>query len=118
MSTIRARQLRARSTDAERKLWYALRARRLRGLKFRRQQPSPPYTLDFYCEEADLVIEVDGGQHTPEVDAERTAALERRGLLVLRFWNNEVLGNLEGCLVRIVEVARQRIASRYPQQPS
>ncbi len=116
MSMVRARQLRASQTDAERKLWYALRDRRLGGLKFRRQHPSPPFTLDFYCEEADLVIEVDGGQHTPEADAARTAILQKRGLLVLRFWNNEVLRDLAGCAARILEVARERIASRYPNQ--
>mgnify|MGYP001397178487 CR=1 FL=1 len=63
-----------------------------------------------------LVIEVDGGQHTPEADAARTAILQKRGLLVLRFWNNEVLRDLAGCAARILEVARERIASRYPNQ--
>ena len=116
MSIVRARKLRATLTDAERKLWYALRDRRLAGIKFRRQHPHPPYTLDFYCEAADLVVEVDGGQHTAEGDASRTAALEAAGLLVLRFWNNEVLANLQGCLERIAEVATERIATRYPNR--
>ncbi len=116
MSVVRARKLRATLTDAERKLWYALRDRRLARLKFRRQHPFPPYTLDFHCEAADLVIEVDGGQHTTEGDAKRTAALEAAGLLVLRFWNNEVLENLQGCLERIVEFATERIATKYPNQ--
>jgi len=113
MSTTRARKLRSTLTDAERRLWYGLRDRRLGGLKFRRQHPHPPYTLDFYCEAANLVVEVDGGQHTEERDAARTAALEASGLLVLRFWNNDVLGNFEGCLTRILEVARERVATRY-----
>ena len=108
----RARWLRATSTDAERKLWYALRDRRFRDLKFRRQHPLPPYTLDFYCAAAQLVVEVDGGQHAEATarDEKRTAFLEQHGLTVLRFWNNEVLQNLEGCLLRIEEMARSRLA--------
>jgi very-short-patch-repair endonuclease len=115
MSVDRARELRANQTDAERKLWYALRDRRLAGLKFRRQHPHGSYTLDFFCEAADLIVEVDGGQHSEEIDVTRTAYLEAQGLLVLRFWNNEVFGNLVGCLVRIREVAEERIATRYPR---
>jgi very-short-patch-repair endonuclease len=114
MSIDRARKLRASQTEAERKLWYALRDRRLAGLKFRRQHPQGSYTLDFFCEAAGLVVEVDGGQHSEETDAARTAYLEANGLLVLRLWNNEVLGNLEGCLVRIRELAEELIATRYP----
>jgi very-short-patch-repair endonuclease len=67
--------------------------------------------LDFYCAEAALVIEVDGGQHaelTAERDAWRTAQLQKRGLMVLRFWNNEVLENLEGVVARIIAVATER----------
>ncbi len=112
MNTAVARRLRANLTEAERKLWFALRDRRLGGLKIRRQHPHPPYTLDFFCEAARLVIEVDGGQHDAVKDANRTAALEANGLLVLRFWNNEVLGNLEGCLERIAAIAAERIALR------
>ena len=112
MSIPRAHKLRASLTDAERKLWYALRDRRLQGLKFRRQHAEPPYILDFYCAEARLVIEVDGGQHNVEVDATRTAALEAKGLLILRFWNNEVLQNLSGCVDAIVRTAETRIEER------
>jgi very-short-patch-repair endonuclease len=118
MTTDRARELRANQTDAERKLWYALRNRRLEGLKFRRQHPRGPYILDFFCEAADLVVEVDGGQHTPEGDARRTAALDKDGLLVIRFWNNEVLQNLESCVMHILEVAQERIATRYLPKPT
>lgn len=110
--TERARRLRRDSTEAEMKLWLALKDRRLRGLKFRRQHPFGRFTLDFYCAEAALVVEVDGGQHaeiTAARDAGRTALLERRGLLVLRFWNNEVLETLEGVLARIVSIAEPRV---------
>ena len=61
-----ARNLRQNQTDAEKKLWDCLRNRQLDGLKFRRQHPVPPYTVDFFCEEKGLIIEIDGGQHTPE----------------------------------------------------
>jgi len=103
--TTRARQLRRCLTDAEGKLWSHLRARQLRGIKFRRQQPLGPYTVDFCSLDPKLVIEVDGGQHAEEVerDAIRTAALEQMGYRVIRFWNNEVLQNIEGACQRIAE---------------
>jgi len=98
-----ARQLRQQQTDAETKMWYLLRDRRLAGRKFRRQHPIPPYVVDFYCHEAKLVIELDGGQHaeTQDYDKARTAFLEQQGLRVLRFWNNEVLQETEGVLETI-----------------
>jgi very-short-patch-repair endonuclease len=102
----RARRLRSASSDAETKLWLEVKDRRLRGLKFRRQHPWGPYTLDLYCVEAGLVVE-----------AVRTERLERQGLFVLRFWNNEVLQNLEGCLERIAEVANERLASLKKPSP-
>ena len=99
-----ARKLRRNQTDAERTLWFRLRDRRLRGLKFRRQAPIDNYVGDFCCEDAHLIVELDGGQHVErsEEDTERTAALEARGYLVLRFWNNEVLRNIDGVLESIV----------------
>jgi very-short-patch-repair endonuclease len=118
--TGRARRLRRDASDAEAKLWLTVKDRRLQGLKFRRQHPWGPYTLDFYCAEAGLVVEVDGGQHaelTAERDAVRTERLERQGLLVLRFWNNDVLQNLDGCLERIAEVASERLASLKKPSP-
>ena len=93
-----ARRLRAKSTDAESKLWYRLRAGRLNGLKFRRQHPLPPYVVDFCCEAARLVVEADGSQHDETIDAVRDAALQRQGYRVLRFWDNEVLTNIEEVL--------------------
>jgi very-short-patch-repair endonuclease len=100
-----ARRLRENQTDAERKLWAKLRDRRLQDAKFRRQHPIGIYIVDFCCPEAKLVIELDGGQHAtcPEADATRTTFLQREGYRVLRFWNNDVLANVEGVLLRIVE---------------
>ena len=98
-STRRARALRRRSTRAEWVLWLALRDRRLGGLKFTRQQPIGPYCVDFICREQRLVIEVDGGQHADSAsDQRRDAHLNSLGYRVIRVWNNEVLGNLDGVL--------------------
>lgn len=88
-------------TAAERHIWEILRQRQLGGWKFRRQQPLGPYIADFYCAEARLVIEVDGGQHGTQGDAERDAWMRAQGLEVLRFWNNEVLQNTDGVYRRI-----------------
>ena len=94
--------LKLNGTDAERKLWQALRAKQL-GFKFRRQQPLGSYVANFCCWEARLVVEVDGGQHCENRrDDIRTAWLEARGWRVLRFWNNEVLGNQDGVLQAIL----------------
>jgi len=81
-------------------MWHLLRNRRLAGKKFRRQHPIPPYIVDFYCHEAALVVEIDGGQHAEarRYDEKRMAFLERKGLRVIRFWNNEVLQETESVL--------------------
>ena len=92
-----ARRLRKNSTFADRKLWKYLRARGLGDFKFVRQEPIGPYVVDFVCREKRLVIEVDGGQHaTDRRDAVRDRWLVDHRYRVLRFWNNEVLGNIEG----------------------
>ena len=92
-----ARQLQQSSTPAERKLWRYLRSRSLRGFKFVRQDPIGPYIVDFACRKKRLVIEVDGGQHADNKrDAVRDQWLVDHRYRVLRFWNNEVLGNIEG----------------------
>src|SRR5580698_3360104 len=97
-----ARQLRARMTDAERKLWFALRDRRFAAFKFRRQVPVGPYIADFLCFESRLVVEVDGGQHAESVrDVERDHWFARNEFRVVRFWNNDVLQNLEGVLTSL-----------------
>jgi very-short-patch-repair endonuclease len=93
----KAQRLRSELTDAERKLWSALRNRQLDGCKFRRQQPIGPFVADFVCQERRLIIEADGGQHAESVtDDRRTALLESKGYRVLRFWNNDILSNLDG----------------------
>ena len=99
-----AKNLRRRLTDAERRLWNALRAHQLAQGKFKRQQPIGPYIVDFVCLQARVVVEVDGGQHLEsKVDRVRDAWLEEQGFRVLRFWNNEVLTKLPAVLERIVE---------------
>jgi very-short-patch-repair endonuclease len=99
----RARDLRREMTEAEKKLWHYIRDDQLEGNRFRRQVPVKPYILDFCCLKKKLGIEVDGGQHAENPDdLIRTRWLERKGYQVLRFWNNEVLGNTEGVLETIV----------------
>ncbi|MBI2252472.1 MAG: endonuclease domain-containing protein [Armatimonadetes bacterium] len=95
-----AKRLRKRLTEAEGKLWKRLRDRQLEGLKFRRQQPMGHYVLDFVCYERGIVIEIDGGQHAmqKEKDEERDKRLNEQGFIVLRYWNNDVLTNIEGVL--------------------
>ena len=97
MSTLRARQLRSHPTEVETKLWRHLRLRQIGGYKFRRQQPLGSYIVDFICLEKKLVVELDGGQHAARIseDAQRTTWLESQGFHVLRFWNHQVLGEME-----------------------
>jgi very-short-patch-repair endonuclease len=99
-----ARQMRAEPIDAERKLWWHLRRRlKTSDTHFRRQVRIGRYIADFASHGARLVIEVDGGQHATQTDAdmERTKALEANGYRVLRFWNNDVLNNIDGVLEEI-----------------
>jgi adenine-specific DNA-methyltransferase len=93
----RARTLRASQTSPERLLWSKLRDRRLAGWKWRRQFPFPPYIAAFCCIEAALVVELDGGQHSERTayDERRTAHLEQQGVRVIRFWNHQVLEDLD-----------------------
>ncbi|MDX2144456.1 MAG: DUF559 domain-containing protein [Rhodospirillaceae bacterium] len=100
--TKRARTLRRNSTDAEQALWQRIRNRQL-GAKFHRQFAIGRYIVDFVAFEQKLVVEVDGGQHDAQRsnDDARTKALNHGGLRVIRFWNNEVLGNIEGVLETI-----------------
>jgi very-short-patch-repair endonuclease len=104
-----ARKLRSNQTDAELKLWLHVRGRRLGCLKIRRQVPIAGFIADFLCEEAKLIIEVDGGQHAEQSksEVERTRILQDAGFEILRFWNHEVLTNIDGVLQRILETARR-----------
>jgi very-short-patch-repair endonuclease len=105
-----ARRLRHDQTDAEEVLWQMLRDRQLHGIKFRRQTPMGRFILDFYCPAAKLVIELDGAVHDQqqERDEARTAALEARGLRVIRFRNEEVFQALPSVLERIVAAAEEQ----------
>lgn len=98
-----ARSLRHDTTDAEQRLWFLLRSRRLGGFKFRRQHPFPPYVLDFYCDTQCLSIELDGGQHVDDAkrDARRDRFLGEHGIRVLRFRNDAVFKEAESVLEAI-----------------
>ncbi|SRR5260370_15972437 len=99
----RARELRENSTDAEHRRWSALRDRRLRGYRFRRQHPIGEFIVDFACTRHSLVVEADGDQHAEnEADRRRTAWLEAEGWRVLRFWNNDALANTDGVVETIL----------------
>ena len=105
MANQRARALRTNQTDTERKLWRELRQLKSLGFHFRRQVPIDRFIADFACFSARLVIEVDGGQHNltagAKADEQRDAYLRQHGYHVLRFWNNDVMGNLDGVMCEI-----------------
>ena len=107
-----ASKLRRNSTEAEQRLWQHLRNRQLDGLKFRRQATVGHYVADFLCAEKRLIVELDGGQHSPEADAARTAQLEALGYRVVQFWNHDVLQNTEGVLQTMQKEARA-LPSRF-----
>ena len=100
-----ANELRRKETEAEQKLWALLRNRQLKGRKFRRQHAITKYIVDFYCHECKLAIELDGYHHkkdeTKEYDKARTALLNEYGITVLRFWNEEVIEEIEMVLEKI-----------------
>jgi very-short-patch-repair endonuclease len=106
--TALAQKLRNNATDAEALLWRHLSRRQLGGYKFSRQMPVGPFVCDFMCREARLVVEVDGGQHGPGRDWSRDRLIEDEGYRVIRFWNNEVLGNTEAVLLTILAALRDR----------
>ena len=104
MANRNARQLRKAMTNAERRLWSALRDRQLNGFKFRRQRPIGPFIVDFACIERRPVVEADGGQHCDnEADRRRTGWLTDRGWIVIRFWNHDILRNLDGVREKLLE---------------
>lgn len=102
-TTARARRLRREATPAEKRLWNQIKDRRLAGHKFVRQVPIGPYFADFVCREARLVVEVDGGQHCESAhDLRRVAFLRAEGFEVLRFWNVDIFGAMDGVLTAIL----------------
>jgi very-short-patch-repair endonuclease len=108
VKTPRPRRLRSEQTDAEKKLWWRLRNRQVAGCKFVRQEPIGPYICDFVCREERLVIEVDGGQHADSAaDRVRDQWLVSHNYRVMRFWNNDVLSNIDGVLMTINEAANR-----------
>ena len=104
-----ARKMRKAMTDAELKLWNEVRADRLMGMAFRRQMPIAGYIVDFACPKKKLIVELDGSQHaSPDVsasDAARTATLEALGWTILRFWNDDVIRDIDNVCQHIVIVA-------------
>jgi very-short-patch-repair endonuclease len=111
-----ARKLRSETTDAESHLWRALRNRQLNGFKFKRQVPFGPYIVDFICMEAKFIVEADGGQHAVHMEAVevRTKYFVENGYQALRFWNNNVLLNLEGVLETIASELLKKTPSPQP----
>ena len=120
MANERARALRKSMSDAERKLWRGLRARRIDGARFRRQHPIGRYIVDFVCLEQRLVVEVDGGQHTEDehiaADARRDRWLESEGYRVMRVSTTDVYSNIDGVLDTIWATLRERPSKPHPHQ--
>jgi very-short-patch-repair endonuclease len=116
----RARSLRRDSTDAERTIWNELRAHRMNGASFRRQTPIGPYVVDFVCHAANLVVELDGGQHfEPEHmkrDARRDAFLVSKGFRVLRFNNHDVMTNRQGVLETLASALADTPSPTLPRK--
>ncbi len=112
-----ARELRKNPTDCERLLWLHLRAGRLQGFKFKRQQPLGDYIVDFVCFQTRVIVEADGGQHADqtEYDACRDNWLTNQGFRVLRFWNNDILTNTEGVLAVILDACNHNVDTPSPQ---
>jgi very-short-patch-repair endonuclease len=110
-----ARELRKTMTDPERIMWALLRDRGLQGQKFRRQHPWLPYTLDFYCHELKLAVEIDGSQHADSpTDAGRDAALREAGIETVRYWNHDVVHRTE----QVLEDLWGRMLERAPSPPA
>ncbi|MCF6220262.1 MAG: DUF559 domain-containing protein [Robiginitomaculum sp.] len=100
-----ARKLRRTQSNSEAIFWREVRGRLLAGFKFRRQVPIDKYIVDFVCDSAKLIVELDGHQHadTKEADASRTAILESKGYRVIRFWNDDVYDNLDGVIAGVLQ---------------
>jgi very-short-patch-repair endonuclease len=111
-----ARRLRANPTDAEIELWYRIRNRQISGFKFVRQEPIGRYICDFVCREQGLVVEVDGGQHLESKrDENRDRYLVDHGYRVMRFWNNDVLSNIDGVLMVLDQALRESAGRSDPR---
>ncbi|AZT84492.1 endonuclease domain-containing protein [Marinobacter sp. NP-4(2019)] len=112
-----AKHLRRNMTQAENHLWYHLRAYRLNGIRFRRQQPLGPYIVDFVHFGSRVVVEADGGQHNDsESDRKRDDWMQSQGYKVLRFWNHEILQQIEVVLSVIYDTVTERDGSVCPEE--
>ena len=113
-----AKTLRSHQTEAEQRLWYHLRAHRFMDLKFKRQKPIGRYIVDFVCVERMLIIELDGGQHSEQIeyDQRRDAWLKGQGYTVLRFWNNAVMQELD-CVIEQIRLTLITEPSPPPPLP-
>ncbi|WP_293704735.1 endonuclease domain-containing protein [Sphingopyxis sp. UBA6723] len=117
-STGIARKLRRNETEAEKQLWRVLRARQFLGLKFRRQSPVAGFVADFLCEEMRIIVEADGGQHAESPsDERRTALLQAAGYHVIRYWNNDIMSNLE-CVLEDLRGRLAAISDGRPPHPT
>lgn len=112
---MRARELRNNATPAERRLWQALRASQLEGFKFSRQIAIGPFIADLVCRKQRLVIELDGGQHGDDTDIARQRFIEAQGYRVLRFWNAQVMRDLD--MVYAIILAALREGQSPPPTP-
>ena len=105
---LKARNLRNNQTQQERKLWSLIKNRQFYGYRFLRQYAIPPYIVDFICREKQVIIEIDGGQHNDaaalEYDRIRTEYLNSQGFKVVRFWNNDIDGNIEGVYLELEKI--------------
>ncbi len=109
-TSARAQSLRKPMTDAERKLWFALRGRRFSGKKFVRQFPIGPYFADYCCRSDKLIVEADGSQHADSHhDQRRDAFLVAQGYRVLRFWNNDILNDIDSIRETIAAALENRL---------
>jgi very-short-patch-repair endonuclease len=115
----RAKERRRNMTDAENRMWYYLRNRRLGGYKFIREHVIGNYIADFVCREKKLIIEIDGGQHMDAImyDSVRTNYLESCGYRVLRIWNDEVFKNIQGVMDSILQLLKT-IPNQAPSSPT
>jgi adenine-specific DNA-methyltransferase len=119
MNRTNARQLRKNMTGAERALWKHIRLRQMTGHKFRRQQPVGQYVVDFVCLAKRLIIELDGGQHSQQIayDANRSAWLDSQGFRILRFWNTQVLKEIDAVKEEILKGLEDGTDTPHPDLP-
>jgi very-short-patch-repair endonuclease len=108
-----ARELRRNPTEPEKWLWRGLSNSQLGGFKFRRQATLDPFIADFFCSSKGLIVEVDGDTHDPDYDRRRDAYLARRGFQTIRFTNDQVMDNMDGVLMTILDTL-QALPDRWP----